>query len=275
MRRIATILGLVIMLCQPPVGAAAVKIEGLGRPVGLDVDQNQLYIIENAAVHIFSLKDFSRTAIFGKRGQGPGEFHTYPHVHITLDCSTERLIIGSVRKISYYSKQGDLLSEKTARNLALKLVVLDATTGRERFLGWSQRVIEGVTHNTIVVFDQALTKVCELYRARDPFQGRGRGYDMLPKTFSFLAHRDRILVPGEDDASVAVLDRDLNPCLSIRVDREPLRVSEEFKRRMIDDLRSHPETKDVYPMLLPLRFPTHFPVIQTYSADGGKLYVMT
>jgi hypothetical protein len=256
-------------------GEKAHRISGLGRPVGLEMDKNQLYILENSAVSIYSLKDFRLINKFGQSGQGPGEFATLPHVHITLDCSTDKLIIGSIRKISIYSKQGRFISERKAHNLAYRLVVMDTTPGRERFLGWSRNQDGGINTNTIVVFDSRLNKIKQVYRDRDPFQGRGKGYDMLPKTFSFLSHRGKILLPGRDDASIDVLNLEMKPLFTIRIEQEPLRVSEDFKRKMIHYLKTSPETKNVFPILQPIRFPKTFPGINSFFADQGIIYVMS
>lgn len=256
-------------------GEQSIRISGLGRPVGLEMDQDQLYIMENAVVYVYSLKDYRLVKKFGQPGQGPGEFATLPHVHITLDCSTDRLIIGSIRKISYWTKQGDFIREKKAVNLAYRLVVMEGIPGKERFLGWSRSQENGFNYNTIVIFDAELKKLRQVYRDRDPFQGQGKGYDMLSKTFSFLSHRGKLLLPGQDDASVDVFDLEMNPRFTIRVDTERLKVSNDFKRKMIDFLKTSPETKNVFPMLQPIRFPRYFPAINSFFADQGIIYVMT
>ena len=271
---ILSILILILFFIDLP-GDKSVRISGLGRPVGLEMDQDRLYILENSTVYIYSLNDFHLINKFGQKGQGPGEFATLPHVHITLDCSTDNLIIGSIRKVSIFNKKGDFISENKAQNQAYRLVVMDTTPGQERFLGWSRSQDEGFNYNTIVIFDRHLNKLSEVYRDRDPFQGQGKGYDMLPKTFSFLSHRSKILLPGKDDASIDAFNLEMKPLYSIRVDQEPLRVGEDFKRKMINHLKTSPETKNVFPILQPIRFPSYFPVINSFFADQNIIYVMT
>ena len=275
MKRRTLFLLLVLIFSLPLLCDKAVIIADLGRPVSLDVDANNLYIIENAAVYIYSLKNFTLIKKFGEKGQGPGEFNTLPHVHITLDSSTDRLIIGSIRKISYYSKRGNFIKEVKGKNLALRLVLLDPTPGGEKFLGWSQRAYGGFNYNTIVIFDGELNKIQQVYREKDPFQGRGKGYDMLPKTFSYLSHQGSILLPGKDDASVDVFDLEMKHRFTVRIKQDRYKVTEDFRKKMINYLKSSPETKNVFPVLQPIRFPKYFPVINSFFADDGVIYVMT
>ncbi len=250
-------------------------ISGLGRPVSLNVDNKHLYIIENCRIHIYSISDLSHIRSFGKQGQGPGEFHTLPHVPVTLDCSTNELIIGSIRKISYYSKEGDLKREVKAENLAYKLVFLDKQNGRPRFLGWSRVTHDRFNYNTIVVFDHELKKVKQIYEAKDPYQGPGKGYEILTKVFDFLSHRGKIIIPGKDNRSLDILDHELNFDFTLIPDIRPVRVPESFKFELLHYLKTSAETKNAYPLIKPVRFPDHFPAVQSFYANSGKIYIMT
>ncbi len=252
-----------------------IPLTDLGRPVALDVDEHNLYIIENSRIHIHALADFKRIATFGAKGQGPGEFLTLGHVPITLDASSDELIVGSIRKVSYFDKSGRFLREARGHSLALRLALLDRSPAGDRFLGWSQTTHQNETYNTIVIFDHEVNAVRELYREKDPFQGQGKGYDMLPKVFSFCTHQDKILLPGPDDASIDIFDKAMVPLARIRVDQKPDEVSDTFKQQMIKFLKTSPETKNTFPLLVPLRFPSVFPVISDFFADQGLVYVMT
>ena len=250
-------------------------ISGLGRPVGLNADKEQLYIIENCRIHIYALKDLKHIKSFGKQGQGPGEFHTLPHVPVTLDCSTDDLIVGSIRKISYLTKHGEPKSEVKGINLAYKLVYLDTRNGKDRFLGWSRLSRDKFNYNTIVVFDHQLNKIKQIYEAKDPFQGPGNGYDILTKVFDFVSHGGKIIIPGKDSLSLDVLDMELNTQFSLVPEAEPVPVSESFRKSLLRYLKTSPETKNAYPMIKPVRFPEYFPVISSFFADSGILYLMT
>ena len=239
-------------------------------PRSLTVDRNHLYVAERARVIIYSLEDFRQLVSFGREGQGPQEFQTLPHVPIAVDVSGTHLLVASMGKISYYDKNGGFIREVKARSLALNL----RRCGKN-FLGWSQSRETDVIYNTINIFDHELNKIREVYRIKDSYQGPGRGYHVLHKTFSYWATDFRILLPGEDDASINIFDQQMRKCHTIRLKKRGRRVTADFKRRLTHYLRTSPETKNVFDRLQPLRFPDRFPAIADFFIDPPVVYVLT
>jgi hypothetical protein len=254
-------------------GKKIAEFHELKKPKTLTMDQSQLYITEDAAIFIYSLKGFKLLKRFGRKGQGPQEFQTLPHIPVAVDVSTDKLIAFSMRKISYFTKKGEFINELRAVNQALKLQCFG-----NRFVGWSQMRDKGVLFSTINVFDAKLNKLQELFRMEDSFQGRGSGYKVLHKVFSYCTYDDKVLVPGEDDASIDVLDKTLKKVLTIRLDQERVKVDPAMKKRVINYFETSSETKGIYPMLKPLVFPNYVPVIADFfvdETDNGTVYVMT
>jgi len=252
-------------------GEVAAALPEIMKPRSLAVDDSQLYITEQSKVFIYSLDDFKPVTQFGEAGEGPREFKTLPHVPVTVDVSTDRIIVSSMRKISYFTKKGDYIDEVKAVNLALNLRRFG-----DRFVAWSQARTEGVIYNTMCLFDSRLNKLKELYRMKDSYQGQGRGYHVLHKVFTYIPYEDKLLLPGEDDASIDIFDSELNKILSIRLDRERRKVDAEFKDKLIRFYKTSPETRELYEThLKPLIFPDYFPVIADFFVDNGTVYVMT
>ena len=270
-KRILTVTLVLILVSMTLWGEKKAELPELKQPKTLAVDDTQLYVTESASILIYSLKDYKLVRKFGKEGQGPQEFQTLPHVPVTVDVSTDLLIAASIRKISYFTKQGEYIDEVRGVNLALNLRLC---TG-DRFMAWSQAKTEGVTYNTITLFDAKLNKLKELYRVKDSYQGPGRGYHVLHKVFTYQTYDGKILLPGKDDASIDILDGKLNKLLTIRLDQEPIKVDAAFKERLIHHFKTSPEIKNVLPMLKPLIFPDYFPVIADFFVDDGIIYIMT
>ena len=262
---------LVFSMFSPVIwGKKVTTLRELRKPRDLAVDDTQLYVTERATIFIYSLNDFKLVKKFGTEGQGPQEFQTLPHVPVTVDVSTDRLIVGSVRKITYFTKQGDYLREVRAVNLALNLRLCG-----DQFLGWSQAKKEGIIYNTITLFDSKLNKLKEVFRMKDSYQGPGRGYKVLHRVFTYRSYDNKIILPGKDDATIDIFDNEMNKRLSIRLAQERIEVDSEFKNRLEKHFKTSPEIKNIYPMLKPLIFPDYFPVISDFFVDDGTLYVMT
>lgn len=252
-------------------GEVAATLPEIMKPRSMAVDDSQLYVTEQSTVFIYSLKDFKLLKSFGEAGEGPREFKTLPHVPVTVDVSTDRIIVSSMRKISYFTKKGDYIDEVKAVNLALNLRRFG-----DRFVAWSQARSEGVIYNTICLFDSQLNKLKELYRLEDSFQGQGRGYRVLHKVFTYIPYENKLLLPGEDDAVIDIFDSEMNKLLSIRLDQERRKVDPEFKDRLIHFYKTSPETRELYEThLKPLIFPDYFPVIADFFVDNGTVYIMT
>lgn len=251
-------------------GMKVTVLTEIRQPKNMAVDDTQLYVAENAAVYIYSLKDFKLIKSFGRKGQGPQEFQTYPHIPITIDVSTDKLIVSSIRKISYFTKQGEFLKEVRALSLALYLQPLG-----NGFLGRSHDNYKGFNHAVVNIYDAKLNKLKEVYRVKDPYQGPGKGYKVLDTVFVFRAYKDKILVPGKDDATIDVFDRELNKLFSIHLDQKRRKIDQDTRKRLTHLMKTSPDTKDAYELIRPLSFPDYFPVIASFFVDDDTIYVMT
>lgn len=264
----------ILILAMVPVivsGEKVAVLKELGKPRSMDVDKNQLYIGELASVLIYSLEDYTLIKRFGQKGQGPQEFQVLPHIPVGIDASTDKLVVTSIRKISYFTKQGEFINEVKAVSQALRLRLFN-----DKFLGWSQSRHEGVLYNTICMFDNKLNKIKEIYSIKDPYQGPGKGYRVLPKAFTYQFYDNKIVLPGDDDKSINVFDKDMKKLFSITVDQEPRKVDAAVKESLTHYFKTSYESKNVYErMLKPLIFPDVFPVVDDFFVDGGFIYVMT
>ncbi len=145
------ILLIYLFFCSVFVMAEKVAVlREIDKPQAIAIDQNQLYITQQASVFIFSLTNFSLRKKFGRLGEGPEEFSILPYRPLGIDVSTDQIIINSLGKISYFSKSGRFLREVRSKTLALGLIPLDS-----RFLGWSRAADKGVAYATINIYDSA------------------------------------------------------------------------------------------------------------------------
>jgi hypothetical protein len=251
-------------------GMKVTVLTEIKQPKNIAVDATQLYVAENATVYIYTLDDFKLIKSFGRKGQGPQEFQTYPHIPITIDVSTDKLIVSSIRKISYFTRQGEFIREVRALSLALYLQPLG-----DGFLGRSHVNYDGFNHAVVNIYDAKLNKLKEAYRVKDPYQGPGKGYKVLDKVFVFRAYDNKILVPGKDDATIDVFDRELNKRFSIHLDQKKRKIDQKTRKQLTRLLKTSPETKDAYELIRPLTFPGYFPVIANFFVDDDTIYVMT
>lgn len=242
----------------------------LMKPSIMAVDDTQLYVTEEASVFIYSLKDFELVKKFGRAGQGPQEFFIVPALPLVIDVQTDQIIAVSIRKVSYFTKQGEFIKEIRMKSMAFYLQPMG-----DRFLGIAEIPEDGVVYNTINIYDLEVNKLKEIYRVKKNFQKPGSGLRVLEKTLKYQAYKGKILLPGKDDATIDVFDREMKKLFSIHLDQGKRKVDQDFKDTVIKRLKTDPITKNYFNMLKPIKFPDYFPTIADFFVDDGTVYVMT
>jgi hypothetical protein len=270
LKHIIILILILIVFCFSGFAEKVAVLPELMKPKVMAVDDTQLYVTEEASVYIYSLKVFELVKKFGKAGEGPQEFQVLPQVPLIIDVSTDRIIVNSFGKISYFTKQGEFIKEVKTKSLAVFLQPLG-----DNFLGMSAAAEDGVRYRTINLYDSELNKLKEIYRAKHDFQGPGSGLKILTKAFTFQAYKDKILLPGKDDATVDIFDREMKKLFSIHLDQEKRKVDQKFKDTVIKRIETDPTTKNYFHLLKPIIFPDYFPTIAAFFVDDGTIYVMT
>jgi hypothetical protein len=272
MRRIFIVM--LIILVVFAVSGYAKKVTTLTeimKPVNIQADSTRLYVIEGASIFIYSLKDYQLLKKFGKEGEGPGEFVINPRLPNSLDVSTDDIIVNSMGKLSYFSKDGTF-----KREIKCTITSLLFQPMGDQLIGMGQVLDSEKLYNTVNFYDSNLKKIKEIYRADTGLKGPGKGIEALQKVFWFQYYDNKIFLPGEDDAAVDAFDKNMNKLFTLRVEVKKQKVTDEFKNEFVDYLKTSSRTKDIYELLLkPVRFPDSFPTIQFFFGADNILYVLT
>jgi len=259
-----------VILWSPTFARVAGILPDLLKPVTLSVDESQIYVTQEASVYIYSLADLKLVRKFGQAGQGPQEFQVVPQIPLTLDVSTDRIIVISLGKVSHFKKNGDFIDETRTKGIALFLQPLG-----DRYIGMSVTQEDKINYRVVNLYDAEINRIKEVYRDKHNFQGPGNGLEVLPKPFIYVAYQDKILLPGADDATVEVFDTEMKKLFSITLDQPRIRVDQAFKDQVIEYLKTDPGTASTFEILKPIRFPEYFPTIARFFVDDDIIYVMT
>ena len=241
------------------------------QPGSITVDDSQLYITENATIFIYTLQDFTLKKKFGKEGQGPQEFAIHPRVPLSVDASTDVLIINSLGKVSFFSKNGEFIKEVRAMPNYYNFQPIG-----DQFLGLGQVFEENALYNTVNIFDSELKKLREIYRADSGLKGPGKGIQVLSKPFLYQGYKRMIMLPGKDDSHIDAFDLQIKKMFTVTVKCDRLKVTQDFKDKVIHYFKTSSRTKDIYEVLLkPVNFPEYFPVYQAFFVVDDKIIVLT
>jgi hypothetical protein len=245
-------------------------------PGQLAVDDEQFYVVEKATVFIYSLKDFKLKTKFGKAGEGPQEFKLYPITGggLRIYSRKDALVLNSLGKISFFSKEGKFIKEMKVAGTTTKLQPIDG-----KFIGIAYTIGQGQVQNPVLTFyDSRLNKIKEIKRLKF---GKG-GLTEIPKTPPTYSLSDnRIVTPGDGEGiSIDIYDVDGNKVLSINKEYKPLKVTDTFKEAFYEGLEREPaikmlseaQFKQIKKMI---KFKDYFPPIRSFWCADGQIYVQT
>jgi len=107
MKKTTGILGVLLMVIPMVHAEKVADLPDIIRPASIRLDRDTVYIVDQTAIHIYSLKPFKRIKTFGAQGQGPGEFNSVPFLKIY----PEKLFINCLGKIMTFSHDGEFVKQ--------------------------------------------------------------------------------------------------------------------------------------------------------------------
>ncbi len=258
-----------LILTGAVFGEKLATLSELTNPRGIMVDDTQIYINMQPEILIYSLTDFKLVKRFGKSGQGPKEFQIHAQVPLHVNTRTDKIIVNSFGKLSFFTKKGEYIEEKRALSRGVFFQPLG-----KNYIGRSFKAVEGTRYDTYNLYDGTLKTIREVAAAPSQFQ-QGKGTFAVSKPFIAIVHKGKVIMPGKDDASIDIFDEEFKKISTITLKQEKRTIPQEFKDGIINFYKTDPGMKNMYQYLKPIRFPDAFPVISTFFPVDDKIYVAT
>ncbi|UCH97833.1 MAG: hypothetical protein JSV88_13540 [Candidatus Aminicenantes bacterium] len=268
------ILTITLLLLPILVSAAkVVPIKGPFRPYQIRVDESRAYIVEGAAIYIYSLKDFSLQKKFGKKGEGPQEFIIPPPGGVEIVIGPDCLLVNSLGKLSYFTKQGEFKKE-------IKITtiqgggVLPIGDG-DRFVAISTRQQNNTIYDAVDMFDADLKRVKEVFRVKSSLQPGKVDIITTARRPLLCTFADKIFFGGPQ-GEIHVFDGSGKKRFTISHKYEKIKLSEEHKKRYILFFKTDPRFKQGWEQFKDqLHFPAFLPVIRNLIVSDEKIYILT
>jgi hypothetical protein len=258
---------LVIYSLQYPEKVAS--LPEIMQPKIPQIEGDKLYITENATIYIYSLKDYSFIKKFGKKGEGPGEFMIAPTANLSVFPHKDKLIINSLKKLSFFTKEGEFVKEMKSKGIF---------SGRfqplgDKFAGIGVELDDKSVFTTINIYDTQLNKIKEITRVIAQSRKSGK-IEMLKRSFSFQTYKNKIIATGDTGFSINIFD-DSGKLIQ--------KITQKYKRRAFtkDDERDFRayikrQYKENYEQAKHLLvFPDTYPEIGGMFIDNDKIYAWT
>lgn len=243
------------------------------RPFHLSVDDQNFYITEYTTIYIFSLKDFTLKKKFGKIGEGPQEFkRPQAGTGILTFPQTDSLVINSLGKVSFYTKEGNFIKEIKSP-ISGQVMGMYQPIGKQ-FAGFGASIGKNQSIDlTIDIYDANLKKLKEIHK--QPFFQQGRmTFPLLP--LIFYVSDNKIITVGQKEFSINIFDANGNKETTITREYKLLKVTEDYKKGVLDSFKTNPDTKQFFQFFKNIiKFSDIFPAIQIFYVDNQKVYIRT
>jgi hypothetical protein len=262
-----------------------VPLAGLGKPNSIALDENHIYIADWGYIAIYGLNDFQLKKKFGGRGEGPGQFMLNDMDNYGLRIISEpgRILVNSLTKISYFSKEGELIKEKVRKGsgqqffkpFGKKLV------GYKR--SWDQSLHQGkINYITVNIYDPGSLEIeREIYKKKLHVQKNSikllelalKLKNDTKRGIIYYPCGDKLIVEGENN-NIYVLDSSGKKLAAANIhDYEKIKITEAFKTKTLKYLEKRLPTAyqgaknmGVFPEYYPYRY---------FTVSDDKIYVLT
>jgi hypothetical protein len=272
MRRILLVL-LLFFLTVSVFAQKHTALAELVNPDSIAVDQNQVYITEGTNIYIYDLENFKMKKKFGKRGEGPKEFmenRQTGNPPLTINVQTKNIIVNSLNKISFFSKDGKFKNEQKIGAFSDRFIPLG-----KGFAAQTLITEEGKRYWTLDIYDSNINKVKEVFKIKHHFQGLGKGFKVLQESRLYAAYDDKLFVAWVKEFNIQVFDSLGEKLYSINFNYKRAPVTEEDRKRIIEYFKTNPRTKELYEVIKPIHFPRYYPALGNMRINDGKIYAIT
>ncbi|UCH95537.1 MAG: hypothetical protein JSV88_01455 [Candidatus Aminicenantes bacterium] len=266
---------LLLLLAISVFAVEVSELPELGRPNFIQVDGDELFVTDQYTVFIYSLNPVRLKNKFGRKGEGPGEFTTWPFVRVSRDS----ILCTTITRCLWFTRSGNLINEKRLDKLFMLM------PAGENFIaiGMQTDIQKRTVTKILYLLNPKLGKVKTLYRvlADSPLvlggDTGGEEYKMLYHYFGFLAHKNKIFVAdSRKGLFIDVFNTNGEHLYPINHEiEEKVKVSESYKRKAMNVF------KIVLPQYYEIKrkssftFYEYFPPMKQFWIDDNKIYVTT
>ena len=252
-------------------------LPGVLNPENMAVSGHELFILEGATVHVYSLKDLKLIRDIGREGQGPGELEVTPWLSNTLTVSDATVAVDSATKLVIFTKEGKLLDEKRRSQQFTQMVPFgDYLIVRKRV----EDPIEHMQYSTINRLDPKTGEINELFRQE--FGAQFQAVDMIPDAIHFQIYREKIFIEESPRGFfIEVFDTKGKSLYSISHKFKKIPVTKkdrqeiEERQKLDPFIQSQPGGWEAIKLRSKLHYPSSYPAIQDFSIADDTIYVQT
>jgi hypothetical protein len=277
MMKIRNLVVFIVLVCVTGIlfAAKANTLPEVLKPFSIAVDNNQLYVVDNDIVRLFSLKDRKYVRDIGKKGQGPGEFTFSPQI----TAFPGYLFVNTWGKVIYFSRSGEYKDEKRLA-FPIRYFVHPMLPVGQNFVG--PHLLPGTAKISIKIFDKDFKPVKEIDNGvpqmipLPPRPGEKKmDWEQVGHCWCYVVYKDKIyLGDSKKGFHFSIFDANGKKLSEIDLKHEKKKVTADFKEAIMKNHQSGPgweRNKNYYNYT----FSEYYPAFADFKVDNEKIYAYT
>ncbi|MCK5004975.1 MAG: hypothetical protein KAS21_07795 [Candidatus Aminicenantes bacterium] len=260
-----------VFLALPFYGQTGTVLEDLLNPLTMEIDVKQIYFTEGAKIYIYNLSDLKLVNVFGKAGAGPQEFLVPPQVPLQVNVATDKVIVNSQGKVSFWKKDGTYISEKKVQIGVFSGFFKPLSDG---YVGLRLIVEDDIMYFGVDYYDKDFKRQKLLLKQKHFFQ-LGKKMNPIGRIPIFSTWKGRVYVEDKDGI-IHVYDKTGKQFPPIAHKFKPFKINQDHKERILNFYKSDPGIKQYWSFFKDnMEFPSHFSNIQTSIVTDDMVYMQT
>lgn len=245
----------------------------LSNPGVIEIDGDELFVLDDVQVYVYSLQDYRFLRKFGKKGEGPGELLPAPDLPITMQVSKEYVLLHSFNKMIYFTKTGKMIKEKRIPFIVFQVIPFGKNYAVTKFI----RTNEGGSQVSVLIFSAEFKELKNLYETA-LLNDQGKGKIAFPLTSVYIQCLDNqlFLVDQQKEFEIQRFDLEGNRLTPIKKAYQKIKVTEAYKKESWEWIKLQPAYKNA-PGIVErmLYFLEYLPVTKNFLAKNNKIYLQT
>jgi hypothetical protein len=271
-KKVTVIFTLLLNLCfSYGLAKKLAALPQLTNPISIEIDEDELYVLDEVVVHVYSLKDYRLLRKFGKKGEGEGELMPNIEVPLVTNIANGNVFLNSQIKMIRFSKKGEIIKEQR-----IPFSFQTIPFGKN-YVSIKISTRHAVNSFNVILYDPDFNQLKVLYsRERIPHSRRGK-LSLPPELIIVRSSEDKLFVFDQKKGFVIdTFDLQGNRVNHIKMDYRRIKMTESFKKAAEAWFRAQPSfhmaTEELREMIY---FPDYLPMMRNFIIKNQKLYIQT
>ena len=249
----------------------------------MEIDGDELYVLDEVAVYVYSLKDFRLLRKFGRRGNGPGEMVYHRITVVEMEIFQNNVYLYRMFKLANYSKDGVVKGEKIFRFGITQVVPLKNGFIVVKLRLANQYVAGDEKFGTLTLlrFDSELKSSKEILKKKYPSRDvwKEKKYEIFRPARNWIvrnSEKQLFLFDIQKGSRILTFDLEGRPSDPIFLNLPKVTIPEKFKSDVLCWIKGDPYLKVLTgEWKLKILFPKYFPFMRNFTVKNNRIYCQT